>query len=220
MGVVHTFISSTLEAEAGKSLWVWDGFSLESECGNSKDYIERSCIKTTAKFIYNILYNVYLYSNKYFYVFVPYKYLPEGLYVLQMCAVPAGTRRGHCIPWNKSYGWLWISMWVLEIKTKSPGLVQCSKLLNGLSSSLALRSYTNLSHFTFLRKEHTLYIYLFTYLCNFDFIYTCWAINSPLNTVTLKYCAISIAGFFFLLLLFRWRHSHSLHEVFFDPWIT
>lgn len=164
MGVVHTFISSPMEAEAGKSLWVWDGFSLESECGNSKDYIERSCIKTTAKFIYNILYNVYLYSNKYFYVFVPYKYVPEGLYVLQMCAVPEGTRRGHCIPWNKSYGWLWISMWVLEIKTKSPGLVQCSKLLNGLSSSLALRSYTNLSHFTFLRQKHTLYIYLFIYL--------------------------------------------------------
>ena len=102
----------------------------------------------------------------YFYVFIPYvyKYLPGGLYVLQMCAVPAGTRRGHCIPWNKSYGWLWISMWVLEIKPKSPGLVQCSKLLNSLSSSLAVRSYTNLSHFTFLRQEHTLYIYLFTYL--------------------------------------------------------
>lgn len=77
-------------------------------------------------------------------------------------------------------------------------LVQCSKLLNGLSSPFALMSYTNLSHFTILRQENILYIYLFIYLCNFDFIYTCWAINSPLNTVTLKYCATNIAGFYFV----------------------
>lgn len=42
-------------------------------------------------------------------------------------------------------------------------LVQCSKLLNGLSSPFALMSYTNLSHFTILRQENILYIYLFTY---------------------------------------------------------
>jgi hypothetical protein len=35
-----------------------------------------------------------------------------------MCAVPKKDRRGHCIPWDLSYTWLWVAMQILGIDFK------------------------------------------------------------------------------------------------------
>ena len=41
----HTSDPNTQEAEADKSLWIWDQPGLQSEFQDSQDYIERPCLK-------------------------------------------------------------------------------------------------------------------------------------------------------------------------------
>ena len=47
--VAHTFNPSTLEAEAGGSLWVWDHPGLQIEFQDNQGYVERPCVKNTKK---------------------------------------------------------------------------------------------------------------------------------------------------------------------------
>lgn len=36
-----------------------------------------------------------------------------------MCLGPAEVRRGHSVPWNWSFRWLWVTMWVIKPKSES-----------------------------------------------------------------------------------------------------
>lgn len=47
-----------------------------------------------------------------------YLCLCVSMYVsaVHVCLVPEEARRGSWIPWNWSYGWLWVTMWVLGVE--------------------------------------------------------------------------------------------------------
>lgn len=44
--------------------------------------------------------------------------LPYMFMHTHACFVPQEARRGHWIPWNQSYGWLWACIWMLGIEPR------------------------------------------------------------------------------------------------------
>ena len=65
--------------------------------------------------------------------------LPASMSMHHVHEVPMKDRRGHCIPWNWSYRWLWATVWELGIK--------CSILCKSSQcSEPSLQPYTNFQY--------------------------------------------------------------------------
>lgn len=59
------------------------------------------------------------------------------------CLVPMKARRGCCIPWNCSYRWLEVNMWVLKIEPMASIRVTCSLYSWAMSPAPAPCSVTH-----------------------------------------------------------------------------